>query len=441
MQTARARSVAKDTRTLDALSKEREGGKGSFRAGNVHGAVHARGNVLVAGFVVLLGAFVFTAGSGSGNGFVSAIGIAIAISAVVYVVFTIAKHRLTTMVAGTAHIVSGTAPPTAATHGRCEMHLIVQAPRLAATAVLHRDQSVPVAKWPTPGGSLPVLVDPGNPRELRIRWDRVTPHGQAATARSTNNHTANNHTTNNHTTNNHDDAGLTILAEASGVSVPVSAVAEATAPVSPAVARQDVVPTPGPSAQPEPPVAVESLAGPAVSATDDTGTALVPADVASETDDTPLDLSFLDPPRIHSLAERDPLLVEYGSPIREIGVTLIVSDLQASLEFYRDLLGFFEIESGPDMVLLEARTGRLVLRHREDSQAKPPRLMHLSLEVNDIDTAHRTLTKRGVEFMDEPRPVLRGEMLELWAVSFHDPDGHGVALTSWLPREEDAESS
>jgi catechol 2,3-dioxygenase-like lactoylglutathione lyase family enzyme len=413
MQTARARATATDNRMLTALSNERDSHRRHGRLGNVHGSVHSRGYQLVAGFVALLGAFVATAGAGSDNGFVSAVGLAIVISAGVYAAFTVAKRRLASMVPGTAHIVSATAPPAAATHGRCEMHLVVQAPRLMATAVRHRDGSVPVAKWPTPGGTLPVVVDPRDPRDLRIRWDKVRPHGEARTEEESRQEAKPAEPA---PARPAPDDDLEILADAARVSPAAAGAADTSAVGDPGNGSRGV-PPPGDRVSPvagEPSPLHEFF---------------------DASDGEPVDLSFLDPPKFGSLVERDPLLVEYGSPIREVGVTLIVSDLKQSLEFYRDTLGFFEIESAPDMVLLEARTGRLVLRQRDDAEAKPPRLMHLTLEVNDIDTAHRTLTKRGIEFIDEPRTVVKGELLELWAVSFHDPDGHGVALTSWQPRE------
>lgn len=410
MQTARARGVAKDTRMMTALSEELDGNRRGGGVGNVHGSVRSQGHVVAAVVVALLGAFVTTAGAGSGNGFVSAIGVGIVISAVVFGVFTALQRRLASMVPGTAHVVSASAPPAAATHGRCELHLVVQAPRLPATAVRHRDQSVPVAKWPTPGATVPVLVDPREPRDLRIRWEKVANHGAAPKPEPVPERA-------------YEDE-LELLADAAGVSSSGSD-------------------SPVPSQSPNGVAAMEggalALAGADVPSGTASGNGSSTLDeLLSAPDDDPIDLSFLDPPTLAPIADDDPLLVEYGSPIREVGVTLIVSDLKQSLEFYRDVLGFFEIESGPDMVLLEARTGRVVLRQREEAHAKPPRLMHLTLEVNDIDTAHRTLTKRGVEFIDEPRAVLKGELLELWAVSFHDPDGHGIALTSWLPREEDS---
>ena len=428
MLTARARATATDNRMLTALSKQRGAGNGDIRYGNVGPSHRSTGHLFTASAVVLLGVFVATAGAGSGNGLVTSIGVGIAISAAVFGVFSYTQRRLSSMVNGTAHIVSATAPPAAATHGRCEMHLVVQAPRLAAIAVRHRDQSVPVAKWPTPGGTLPVRVDPQDPRDLRILWDQVQPHGSPPRPAEPGDDLS----------RVVDAAGVSAVNRANGGESAAAALDETPShgrhaaieePTAPVLLELDEEPSPG-------------LTTTGLTTTGLAGTGLSAAEVDTPVggllgaSDDPLDLSFLDPPAPRPLAESDPLLIEYGSPIREVGVTLIVSDIRKSLEFYRDVLGFFEIESGPDMVLLEARTGRVVLRQRVDAQAKPPRLMHLTLEVNDIETAHRTLTKRGVEFIDEPRAVLKGELLELWAVSFHDPDGHGVALTSWRPRDE-----
>jgi catechol 2,3-dioxygenase-like lactoylglutathione lyase family enzyme len=59
------------------------------------------------------------------------------------------------------------------------------------------------------------------------------------------------------------------------------------------------------------------------------------------------------------------------------------------------------------------------------------RLIYLNLEVGDIDAVHAELSAKGVTFVHAPRPVNRGGRLELWAASFHDPDGHNIAITQW----------
>ena len=57
-------------------------------------------------------------------------------------------------------------------YSRCRMQLIVQAEGVAPTAVefeglVHRK------RWPQPGMTLPVTVDPANPQKVSIEWDEV----------------------------------------------------------------------------------------------------------------------------------------------------------------------------------------------------------------------------------------------------------------------------
>jgi catechol 2,3-dioxygenase-like lactoylglutathione lyase family enzyme len=393
---------------LAALTNDRESGRRLGRRRNGGGSADAtpgkpRGSLALAGFVALLGGFVTTAGAGGANGAVAAMGAGVAISGLAYAAFTLHRRRLANKVTGTAYVISAGPRPTASTHGRCDMRLVIQAPRLTPTAVRHRDSAVPTAKWPIPGTSLPVTLDPHDLRDLRVHWDRVRP---AATHRRRAANPRVDHLSEAPAgaPDQHELATLTDASELTG--------------------------GPGDNARDR------SVAdgGNCTTPTSDRINAAMSGSVVNS--DDPMNLRFLDPLSPMPLSDDDLLLEEYGSPIREVGVTLIVSDLKQSLEFYRDLLGFFEIESGPDMVLLEARTGRLVLRQRDDTHATAPRLMHLSLEVNDIDAAYLNLARRGVAFIDEPRIVLQGELLELWAVSFHDPDGHGVALTCWRPRND-----
>ncbi len=63
------------------------------------------------------------------------------------------------------------------------------------------------------------------------------------------------------------------------------------------------------------------------------------------------------------------------------------------------------------------------------------RLVHLNLEVADIQAAYDDLRGRGVTFVHRPRAVSRHEQLELWSAAFRDPDGHGIALTRWDLRQ------
>jgi hypothetical protein len=75
-------------------------------------------------------------------------------------------------VRGTAQVVACSGYRGRAIWQQTHMQLVVQADGVAPTAVdiealVHRD------RWPMPGMTLPVTVDPANPENLRVEWDEV----------------------------------------------------------------------------------------------------------------------------------------------------------------------------------------------------------------------------------------------------------------------------
>jgi catechol 2,3-dioxygenase-like lactoylglutathione lyase family enzyme len=124
------------------------------------------------------------------------------------------------------------------------------------------------------------------------------------------------------------------------------------------------------------------------------------------------------------------------APISGVGLTLLVTDLPRSLNFYRDMLGFNEVDQGAHNAVLASGTTRIVLREVTGAAPISRRLVHVNLEVNDIEAAYERLRESGVRFTYAPRVVNRGTKLEGWAAAFRDPDGHGVALTQWRERAE-----
>ena len=52
--------------------------------------------------------------------------------------------------------------------------------------------------------------------------------------------------------------------------------------------------------------------------------------------------------------------------IHGVGITILVTDLERSTGFYRDLLGFFEIDKGDGSAVLASGDTRLVLRTVHD---------------------------------------------------------------------------
>jgi catechol 2,3-dioxygenase-like lactoylglutathione lyase family enzyme len=120
--------------------------------------------------------------------------------------------------------------------------------------------------------------------------------------------------------------------------------------------------------------------------------------------------------------------------IHGIGLTVLVTNLGRSIDFYRDLLGFAEIDSGDGNAILASGDTRIVLREIPEVSPVNRRLVHLNLEVGDVFAVYEDLRSKGVQFTSAPRAVNRGAKLELWAAAFRDPDGHGIALTQWRSR-------
>jgi catechol 2,3-dioxygenase-like lactoylglutathione lyase family enzyme len=200
-------------------------------------------------------------------------------------------------------------------------------------------------------------------------------------------------------------------------------------------------PDPDPDPDPEVDIPLDEHDGPPEAVPAATVPADAPADEAAPVIAEPSDAqSSADRVRADEAADHriDELNTVYPSArpgpagaIHGVGITVLVTDLARSTAFYRDMLGFFEIDSGGGSAVLASGDTRLVLRSVHELSPSTGRLMYLNLEVGDVDAVHEELRAKGVDFVHGPRPVNRGDRLELWAASFHDPDGHNIAVTQW----------
>ncbi|WP_307831356.1 VOC family protein [Nucisporomicrobium flavum] len=120
-----------------------------------------------------------------------------------------------------------------------------------------------------------------------------------------------------------------------------------------------------------------------------------------------------------------------SAAIHGVGITVLVTNLDRSIAFYKDMLGFYVIDAGSASAVLASGDTRLVLRTVHDLSTVAGRLIHLNLEVGDVEAVYEELKRKGVTFVHGPRPVNRGDKLELWAASFRDPDDHNIAITQW----------
>ncbi|THV35598.1 glyoxalase/bleomycin resistance/dioxygenase family protein [Glycomyces buryatensis] len=123
-----------------------------------------------------------------------------------------------------------------------------------------------------------------------------------------------------------------------------------------------------------------------------------------------------------------------GTDVTDVAATLVVADLERSIEFYRDALGLSITDRTDEAAMLDAGFGKILLWERADAPPGETGVMHLTFEVGDIDAAFAEMNQAGVEFLHLPRTALLGQNYEMRAASFRDPDGHGLAITEHRER-------
>jgi resuscitation-promoting factor RpfA len=475
---------------------------------------------VVAGVLGAFAVFVILFGAGMTSWAIVVLGLAMLVLAIALVVVTAVRGGARAWVAGSAHVVSASEPPANSTYGRCELQIVVEAPGMPAAAVKIRDPRVSVAKWPDAGTTLPIMVAVDDPRHVRIQWDDVPTHAEAAAAEEETRGgyydiavgpyddeddlpgvgplppldeddvisgvddvpPAGSPDLRRPTAERRDEAaggrGDEPVVVTDTPSGPVVEGRVVDAPVSPGgadVPRPRPRPRPrhprgsrprgeggaksansansgktaggtaGGSAKPAPAVRSDTPfrpeARPEAAAEEADVDGSVRTAVATAAAETP---SPLTPNGVDVLADDvvlAQLITAYPSArpgptgsIHGVGITMQVTDLDRSVAFYRDMLGFYEIDGGDGSAVLASGDTRLVLRMVRDAERVVRRVVHLNLEVGDVEGVYRELKAKGVRFTHGPRSVNKGEKLEQWAATFQDPDGHGIALTQWRGR-------
>ncbi|MGR6321600.1 VOC family protein [Micromonospora soli] len=350
-----------------------------------------------------------------------------------------------TWVVGLGHVHSASEPPTQYAFGRCELQLVIDAPGLPPRSKKIIEPRVPVAKWPSLGQALPVRVALDDQRHVRVLWDEVPTHAETAATAAT---------------------VADLPPEYAGAeSVEEVLIVQEAPPWADRAPeddfRDDFPPAPDPllddvvRTEEREPVVVHQRPGggkvlegevvePTPGGTLPRRATPVPRPPAEERFET-VPIDPIDVPLDEPAAEAPPTAEELdeaifgpagdgpsgvSTPISGVGITLLVTDLDRSRDFYRDL-GFDELDRGAGNAVLASGPTRLVLRQVTGAAPMSRRLVHVNLEVDDIQAAYERLRDSGVRFTYAPRVVNRGTKLEVWAAAFRDPDGHGVALTQW----------
>ena len=125
--------------------------------------------------------------------------------------------------------------------------------------------------------------------------------------------------------------------------------------------------------------------------------------------------------------------------LNEIGqIALTVSDLPASVEFYRDVLGMNFLFNAGTMAFLQCGSVRLLLGTAEKSVGDSATIVYF--RVPDIQLAHETLVGKGVPFTEPPHLVARMKSHDLWLAFLKDPAGNTLGLMSEIQRTPEKET-
>lgn len=103
-------------------------------------------------------------------------------------------------------------------------------------------------------------------------------------------------------------------------------------------------------------------------------------------------------------------------------------DLSRATSFYRDTLGVPFLFDVPRMAFFDLNGVRLMIGEREEDTGPPGSILYY--DVRDIEATAATLSRRGVDFDQEPTLIAEMEDHDLWMAFFHDTEGNQLALMS-----------
>jgi methylmalonyl-CoA/ethylmalonyl-CoA epimerase len=118
-------------------------------------------------------------------------------------------------------------------------------------------------------------------------------------------------------------------------------------------------------------------------------------------------------------------------------VSIPSSDIERSIEFYRDRLGARLIAKfdPPGLVFFDFDGVRLLLSGMSSESGSGSTAVYF--RVDDVDEAYQSLVAAGIKFKGEPQMIYRDEDgtfgpagSEEWMAFFEDPDGNTLALAS-----------
>ena len=109
-------------------------------------------------------------------------------------------------------------------------------------------------------------------------------------------------------------------------------------------------------------------------------------------------------------------------------IAMIAHDVNRATTFYGDVLGLPLLFRAGELSFFDLGGVRLMLSKPEPGFDHPGSVLYF--KVDDIESRHRELKAKGVDFIDDPHLIARMPDHELWMTFFRDSEGNTLALMS-----------
>jgi len=119
-------------------------------------------------------------------------------------------------------------------------------------------------------------------------------------------------------------------------------------------------------------------------------------------------------------------------------IILRVTDLKASIAFYRDRVGLRLQSTFDEFAVFDGHGMTLMLQELVRKSNAPngglSAFTEVVLESEDVMKSYAEMKVRGVVFTREPFAATTDGSRVLYAANFKDPDGHVLSVTGWVSR-------
>jgi catechol 2,3-dioxygenase-like lactoylglutathione lyase family enzyme len=129
----------------------------------------------------------------------------------------------------------------------------------------------------------------------------------------------------------------------------------------------------------------------------------------------------------------------FADDLKANRVILRVTDVKASIAFYRDRVGLPLQSTFDEFAVFEGGDGVTLMLQEIPRKSNAPNsglsaFTELVLESPDVMKSYAEMKARGVVFTREPFAATTDGSRVLYAANFKDPDGHVLSITGWIAK-------